>query len=141
MKNLLKKVCKNTRFFSFVSKNFSVIEWKKNDFFFSKIGLMTNSVSISTDYNRLSVKIEQMSKFIRYTLVDLTFTAMVLPPIILTSINYFIYDLNDESYFLPFPVTYVFFSLFSQSNENIFRMKKNGKKSFLAFFFLIFFFD
>lgn len=113
---------------------------KKNDFFFSKIGLMTNSVSISTDYNRLSVKIEQMSKFIRYTLVDLTFTAMVLPPIILTSINYFIYDLNDESYFLPFPVTYVFFSLFSQSNENIFRMKKKREKKFpCVFLFDIFF--
>lgn len=56
---------------------------------------------------KLNGKIERMSQLIHFMLAKLTFVGCVLPDLILTTINYFIYNLNDESFHLSIPMMYV----------------------------------
>lgn len=78
---------------------------------------MENDESTSKEmYTKLIAKIEQISKLIYFVTVQLSYVGGVLPPLLLTLINYFIYDLHDES-FQEIQMMYVcsmpLFSLFS----------------------------
>lgn len=57
------------------------------------------AITIKMDQN-----IELMSKVIHFLLAKLTIVGVELPALGLAAINYFIYDLGDESYVLPFPM-------------------------------------
>lgn len=52
------------------------------------------------------IKIEQISKVINFILLKLCAPGVVLPALLVTSINFLIYDLGDKSYFLPLPIMY-----------------------------------
>lgn len=59
-------------------------------------------------YIELNEKIEQMSRLLYVVTVKLTIPGSILPAVFITAINYFLYDLGDESFFSPFFVMYVF---------------------------------
>lgn len=48
-----------------------------------------------------------MSKLVYSIFVEASIAGLVIPPIIITLVNYFVYDLKEESYSLPTPVMYV----------------------------------
>lgn len=58
-------------------------------------------------YVELNEKIERMSKHVYSIFVEASLVGLVMPPLLITLVNYFIYDLSEESYFLPTPVMYV----------------------------------
>lgn len=53
---------------------------------------------------KLNKKIEQISVVIHILLAKLTYIVCILPDISVTAINYFILNLNDESFQLAIPV-------------------------------------
>lgn len=55
-------------------------------------------------YNDVNEKIERCSKIIYFISAKLSSAGVVLPTALITAVNYSIYDLKEESYFLPFPV-------------------------------------
>lgn len=55
-------------------------------------------------YNELNTKIERMSKFFYILSVEIIFPASMILPLILMLVNYFVLDLKNESFYLPFPV-------------------------------------
>lgn len=55
----------------------------------------------------LNEKIERMSKLVYSIFVEASLVGLVIPPLLITLVNYFVYDLSEESYFLPTPVMYV----------------------------------
>lgn len=57
-------------------------------------------------YNDLIVKIEKMCDFMYFVLVDVSLVGFLLPALLITLINYYVYDLNEESYILPAPTMY-----------------------------------
>lgn len=58
-------------------------------------------------YNEMSEKIEKVSEILYFVLVKMTVPGVLLPSCLITIYNYFILDLKDESFFLPFPIAYV----------------------------------
>lgn len=66
------------------------------------------SQNVSTEtvlaYSKLIGNIELMTKVIRFGLVELTVVGCFFPALVITLINYFYFDLGDESYFLSFPI-------------------------------------
>lgn len=58
-------------------------------------------------YSDLVNNIERMSRFFHFVLTKLTVAGVVLPDLLITLGNYFIYDLGDESYYLSAPMMYV----------------------------------
>lgn len=58
-------------------------------------------------YGELNGKIEKISRILHFCCVFLTEIATIVPFLIVTIINYMIYDRGDESFYLPFPVVYV----------------------------------
>lgn len=58
-------------------------------------------------YIKVNERIEQWNKIIYCISAEISCAGVVLPPLLITSVNYFIYDLKEESYLLPFPVMYV----------------------------------
>lgn len=55
-------------------------------------------------YNELNEKIEQACHLIHLALVWVSTSGVVVPPLIVTVVNYAVYGLEDESFYLPFPV-------------------------------------
>lgn len=62
-------------------------------------------------YREMDAKIERMSKLFYTAYVTITPVVVVLPAILITLVNYYIYDLGDESFYLPFRTVYVSKSL------------------------------
>lgn len=58
-------------------------------------------------YDKALVKIEKIAGLIYVAIAKLTIPGIVVPALLITTINYFVYDLGDESFFLPFRVMYV----------------------------------
>lgn len=58
-------------------------------------------------YLELNEKIERMSKVVYSIFVEASVVGLLLPPLLITLVNYFIYDLKSESFALPTPVMYV----------------------------------
>lgn len=59
------------------------------------------------EYIKINLNIEQISKIFNLLLTKLTTTGIILPCVIITAINYFIFDLGEDSFYLPIPVMYV----------------------------------
>lgn len=51
--------------------------------------------------------IEKLSKLFHIVFVELSLIGFVACSLAITAVNYFIYDLKDESYYLPSKVMYV----------------------------------
>lgn len=58
-------------------------------------------------YNEVIEKIERISKLFYLIFVKFTLAAVVMPAVVITLINYFIYDLKGDSYYVSIPFTYV----------------------------------
>lgn len=56
---------------------------------------------------KLNERIERMSELIYFVQVKLTMVALILPAVFITLVNHFVFDLNENSYFMPIPVVYV----------------------------------
>lgn len=59
-------------------------------------------------YYEMSDRIEAVSDIVYFVLVKMTMPGVVLPSYLITIFNYFILDLKDESFFLPFSLEYVY---------------------------------
>lgn len=57
-------------------------------------------------YLELNEKIERMSKFVYTIFVEASVAGLLIPTMLITLVNYFVYDLKDDSYALPTPVVY-----------------------------------
>lgn len=55
----------------------------------------------------MNAKIERMSKLLYMAYVELTLMSVVPPALLLTLVNYYIFDLDKESFYLPFRTVYV----------------------------------
>lgn len=66
-----------------------------------------DNLIVESKLNKLNRKVERMSKIIYFIILNLTPATALLPTFFLTVFNHFIYDSNDQSYFLPFPLMYV----------------------------------
>lgn len=66
-------------------------------FLLVKIGL-ENESSLWSPYMKLEEKIEQMSKWINYGFMYVSFGGVALPPVLTTLTNYFVHDMGNESY-------------------------------------------
>lgn len=52
-------------------------------------------------YSKLNEKIERMSNLVYLLIIKLTVPGVIIPGLLITIVNYFVYDLGDDSYFLP----------------------------------------
>lgn len=52
----------------------------------------------------INERIERRSELIYSVLIKSSVAGAILPALLLTTVNYFIYGLGKESYFLPFPI-------------------------------------
>lgn len=71
-----------------------------------KIGCL-KSYSRAEIYSELSGKIEKFSKWAYFCLVYANVIGILIPPSLLSFVNYYIYDLGDESFELVSPIMYV----------------------------------
>lgn len=86
-------------------------------------------------YNEMNEKIERISKLVYSIFVEASIAGLVVPPLLITLVNYFIYDLKEDSYFLPTPVLYAI-----DTHINMVNQFMTANKNFTSFlFFLIFF--
>lgn len=53
-----------------------------------------------------------MSQILYFAAIKLTVPGIMVPSCLITLSNYLLFDLEDESFFLPFPVACVIFSGF-----------------------------
>lgn len=56
-------------------------------------------------YTELSEKIERTSKIL-YLLTQITYVGTNIPASLITLFSYFVLDLKEESFFLPYPTKY-----------------------------------
>lgn len=82
------------------------------------IGCYT-SYSRAEIYNELNKKIEHFTKWAYINIVYFGTAGSMIPPILLSFMNYYIYDLKDESFELVTPIMYVKMISFLL-NKNIF---------------------
>lgn len=58
-------------------------------------------------YNKLNEKIEHFTKWTYISLVYFTVAGSMIPSLFVSFIDYYIYDLKDESFQLGFQIMYV----------------------------------
>lgn len=58
-------------------------------------------------YGKINARIDRMSKICCIILVEFSMPAIVIPSTLLTLVNYFVFNLGDDSYMLTMPVLYV----------------------------------
>lgn len=87
---------------SFIAENqLKYIRRFRNIFFLIVIG--SHRKKLKTMYDELIVKIEQISKIVEFIGVKLTFIGTIIPTVFITLVNYYIFDLDRDSFFLPCP--------------------------------------
>lgn len=99
MKNSLKRVSFEFDTIFLLNK----INHKKIEIYFC---FVTGPSTKAILYEKLNVKIERMSNVTHFILFKLTFLGAVIPSILSTIVNYFVYDLGDKSFVLPISVMY-----------------------------------
>lgn len=63
-------------------------------------------VQSSAEYKEMIEKIERMSRIFCYALI-ITLGFLMPPALLFTAVNYLIYDLQEESFYLLYPILYV----------------------------------
>lgn len=61
-------------------------------------------------YCKLNAEIERVSEMYYFFAMKLSLPVAILPATILTIVNYFAFNMGDESYFLPYQIVYVWSS-------------------------------
>lgn len=97
--------CLSKRVSKFFLQTFSNIEYFRQ--------IVETSPERRTYYLKLNATIEKISQILHFGFVFITDIAVVAPFLIITIVNYTIYDQGDESFFLPFPTMYVFPCMYS----------------------------
>lgn len=69
--------------------------------------LGSNNTILWSSFNELSGKIEWMSQRLHFFVTQLTLIGLMSPSLLITIGNYFICDLDNESFYLSCPLTYV----------------------------------
>lgn len=86
------------------------------------------------EYIRLNLKIERFSKIVHFVLVKLTTAGILLPISIVTIVNYSIFDLGENSFYMPCSIMQVRNLITSDCNQvmaNLFhRLPFNWKTPF-----------
>lgn len=59
-------------------------------------------------YHKLNAKIEKVSEIYYFIVMKLAVPGALLSALILTTASYFSFHLGNESYYLPYPLLYVF---------------------------------
>lgn len=81
--------------------------WRNEEIFKSKFNfkgfVSANQRSV---FNKTHDRIEQISQFFYSVLMKFSYPANMLPPLAITLTNYFVLNLGDDSFFLPFPTMY-----------------------------------
>lgn len=85
--------------------------YHRNDFFhlpsiWSKC-VGSSNLTFKIKDNDLNEQIERISKLIYFVQVKLTVAAVIFPAMLITLVNYFVFNKNDQSYSLPIPIMYV----------------------------------
>lgn len=62
-----------------------------------------------TMYAIINGKIEKVSKYLNMIQIKIIIPISILPSVITTIVNYYIFDLGSDSFILPFPMLYVLF--------------------------------
>lgn len=63
----------------------------------------SNDPIAKRNYRKSNDIVELFSEMYYFLLVKISVPGIVLPPLVLTIVNYYVYDMGNESYFLPFP--------------------------------------
>lgn len=85
-------------------RNFSVIyEKKTTEFHFLNFCSIENPKT-KVKYDKINEFIEFLSKLITFAVLFVAPVAVGLPTIAITAINWFVYDLGDESFFFSTPI-------------------------------------
>lgn len=74
---------------------------KTNSF---SIHLGSNDPQSQAKYHAMNKKIEKMSKLVELLLLKINIPAVMLPVAAISLINYYIYNLGEESFSLPCPL-------------------------------------
>lgn len=83
---------------------------EKNRFNKLKFSILeSDNPVMKMNFQNLNEVIEQVSEIYYFLLVKLSIPGVLVPPLVVTAINYYVYDSN--SYFLPFPFLYAHFQL------------------------------
>lgn len=70
-------------------------------------------------FRELSEKFEHLSKRMHHSLVKVSATGQMVGAFVLTLVNYFILDLGEDSFYLPFPILCVtFFEIVFYRGDN-----------------------
>lgn len=72
-----------------------------------------------------------MSLLLHFGLVNLSFAVVIIPPLVITLANYFIYDLNDDSFYLLYPYTCVSFKM-HRSEHRVTKKRLIGTNIFFS---------
>lgn len=64
-------------------------------------------------YMTVNGKIEKMCKTLELVFVKISVAIPFIPTIMMSTVNYYVFDLGNESFFLPCPILYVFYYTFS----------------------------
>lgn len=56
------------------------------------------------EYSRLNLRIERISGIFHFLMIRLTTAGVVLPSLIIAVVNYFIFDLAEDLFYLPCPL-------------------------------------
>lgn len=57
---------------------------------------------VQSKYKEINVKIERISKFFHFLLTKFTVAVIIFPCAIITIVNYFYFDLGNDSFYLPY---------------------------------------
>lgn len=68
---------------------------------------MEYKLEATATYIELSATIENISNFCSFVITKFLWVGVMVPLLLLSIVNYYVYD-GDESFYLPFPVLYVF---------------------------------
>lgn len=71
------------------------------------LGLQSMPIESVAGYDKTIENIESISRAIRFALVEMTAVGCYLPSVLVTLVNYFVFNLGDESYFLSAPIMWV----------------------------------
>lgn len=55
-------------------------------------------------YDQMIEKIELISRIFQFILYKFSLAITVIPPLLLSAVNYYILELGDDAYFLPVPI-------------------------------------
>lgn len=58
----------------------------------------------TAQYVEMDEKIELTSKLVHFVMAEFSAAGVALPLLLLSYVNYFVFNLGDESFILPFPM-------------------------------------